>query len=86
MISPNENMQRAFKVAKRIAITILVSIPFLIAFAYLTRKVITSNALQIFCFVLIMGLFVLVEELVARCREKRKKNEPQVENKTDVFK
>ena len=74
MINPNVNMQNAFKVAKRIAITILISIPFLIAFAYLTRKIITSNGLQILCFVLIMGVFVLVEELVeigrASCRER----------------
>ena len=86
MINPNVNMQNAFKVAKRIAITILISIPFLIAFAYLTRKIITSNGLQILCFVLIMGVFVLVEELVVRAREKRKKKEPQVEEKSDVFK
>ena len=86
MINPNTNMQNAFKVAKRIAITILISIPFLLAFAFLTRKVITSNGLQILCFVLIMGVFVLVEELIVRAKERRKKKEAQVEEKTDVFK
>ena len=80
----NEQVENVFKVAKRIGITMLCCVPFLIAFGYLTRKVITSNALQILCFVLIMGVAVLVEEIVARKREKAKK-EKQVENK-DVFK
>ena len=48
----------AYKVAKRIAITMLCCVPVLIAFAYLTRKVITSSALQIVCFVLIMGVVI----------------------------
>lgn len=79
----NEQVENAFKVAKRIGITMLCCIPVLVAFGYLTRKVITSNALQILCFILIMGVAVLVEELVARKREKAKK-EKQGENK-DVF-
>ena len=79
----NELVEHAFKVAKRIGITLLCCIPFLIAFAYLTRKVITSNALQILCFVGIMAVAVLVEEIVARKREKSKKDNSQ--NK-DVFK
>lgn len=79
----NEQIENAVKVAKRIGITMLCCVPVLVAFGYLTRKFITSNALQILCFVLIMGVAVLVEELVARKREKAKK-EKQVENK-DVF-
>ncbi len=80
----NEQVEHAFKVAKRIGITMLCCIPVLIAFGYLTRKVITKNWLQILCFVGIMAVVVLVEEIVARKREKAKK-EKQVENK-DVFK
>ena len=86
MKSSKPDLQGIYKLAKRIGITVLVCIPFLIAFAYLTRKVITSNALQIFCFVVIMLVAVLIEDLVVRSREKKKKNEPIVEDKTDVFK
>ncbi len=67
-INNNNNLQNAYKVAKRIAITILICIPFLFAFAFLTRKVITSNALQIFCFIVIMGVAVLIEELIVRAK------------------
>lgn len=80
----NEQVEHAFKVAKRIGITALCCIPVLVAFAYLTRKVIKSNALQIVCFVVIMAVAVLIEELVARHKEKVKKQN-QTENK-DVFK
>ena len=77
---------RAMKVAKRITITILCCIPFLIAFAYLTRNVITSDALQIVIFTLVMGVAVLVEELIVRARIKRKNAEALLETKKDVFK
>ena len=72
------------KVAKRIAITVLCCIPFIIVFAFLTRKVITSDALQIVCFMLIMGVAVLVVEVIARRKEKQQKE--QIETKRDVFK
>ncbi len=80
----NEQFERAFKVAKRIGITMLCCLPVLIAFAYLTRRVIKSSALQILCFVLIMGVVVLIEEIIARKKEKRK-IERDITNK-DVFK
>ncbi len=80
----NDMYDKAFKVAKRIGITVLCCVPVLIAFAYLTRNVIKSNALQIVCFTIIMGVAVLVVELVARKKEKTKK-ENQIEHK-DVFK
>ena len=67
----NEIMKNTMKVAKRIAITILVCIPCLIVFAYLTRKIITSNVLQVLSFIAIMGVAVLVEEIIVRKREKR---------------
>ena len=79
----NEMVEHAFKVAKRIGITLLCCVPVLIIFGFLTRKVITSNVLQILCFIGIMGVAVLVEEIVARRREKAKKAK-QIENK-DVF-
>ena len=74
---------RIMKVGKRIAITIVVCVPFLIVFAYLTRNLIKSSAIQIVCFMLIMGIVVLIEELISRKREKIKK-ETQIERK-DVF-
>ena len=73
-----------FKVAKRIAITILCCIPALVLFGYFTRNIIKSDALQIVCFVMIMGIAVVVVEVIARAKEKAKKEE--IETKKDVFK
>ena len=72
------------KVAKRIAITILCCIPVLGVFGYLTRNVITSDAVQIICFMLIMGTAVAIVEVVARKKEKQRKE--KVSTKRDVFK
>ena len=83
MQNRNEMYENGMKIAKRIAITMLCCVPFLIIFAYLTRNVITSNGLQILCFVLIMGVVVLIEESIAR---RKKKNKVEVEDKKDVFK
>ena len=82
--SRDEAYKNALKVAKRIAITILCCIPFILVFAYLTRRVITSNVVQVLCFMLIMGVVVAVEEVIARRKEKQK--ELEVETKRDVFK
>lgn len=82
--SRDEAYKSALKVAKRIAITILCCIPFILVFAYLTRRVITSNVVQVLCFMLIMGVVVAVEEVIARRKEKQK--ELEVETKRDVFK
>lgn len=71
------------KVAKRIAITVLITIPFLIAFSYYTRNIITSNALTIFIYVTVMAIVVFVEELIAR---KKHNNDDEIEPKHDVFK
>ena len=80
----DEAYKNIMKVAKRIAITVLCCIPFIIVFAFLTRKVITSDALQIVCFMLIMGVAVAVVEVIARRKEKQQKE--QIETKRDVFK
>lgn len=79
-----ETYSAIMKVGKRIAITILVCVPFLIVFAYLMRNIITSNVVLIICFVLIMGIAVLIEEIIARKREKVKKE--TIVEKRDVFK
>lgn len=71
------------KVVKRIAKTMLVCVPICIIFGYFTQNVITSNALQVLCFMAIMGLGVLIVEVVARKREKQQKD--GIETKKDVF-
>lgn len=80
----NQEINSIMKVAKRIAITVLCCVPVMIIFGYLTRNVIKSNALQIVCFMLIMGTVVLIKELAVRAKEKRQKEE--IETKRDVFK
>ena len=84
--SRDEAYKKVIKVAKRIAITILCCVPVMIIFGYLTRNVITSNAIQIVCFMLIMGIAVAVVEVVARAKEKAKKEQDIIEPKKDVFK
>lgn len=81
-----EFINNAMKVAKRIAITVLVCIPFIIIFGYLTRNVIKSDVAQVFIFMAIMGVAVLIEEIVVRKREKRKQAQEILEPKKDVFK
>lgn len=85
MRQPNQQefINNAMKVGKRIALTILVCIPILIIFAYLTRDIITSNTAQVLIFIAVMGVAVLLEEIIVRKREKTKK-EMQIEKK-DVF-
>ena len=80
----DEAYKNVMKVAKRIATTILCCVPVMIIFGYLTRNVIKSNALEIICFMLIMGVAVAVEEIVVRRKEKLKAEE--IETKKDVFK
>ncbi len=74
----------AMKTIKRIAITVVCCLPVLIAFAFLTRNVIKSDALLIFIFVVFMAVVVLVEELIYRKIQKKRE---QVQKDTkDVFK
>ena len=82
----NETYNKAMKVAKRIAITLLCCVPVLIVFAYFTRNIITSNFWQIFIFIVFMALVVLVEELIARARIKRKQAQIDLGLKKDIFK
>ena len=79
----NEIYRNIMKVGKRIAITIACCIPVMVVFGYLTRNVIKSNALQIICFTLIMGVAVAIVEVIARAKERKQKEE--IETKRDVF-
>lgn len=79
-----EQFNNLKKVVKRIALTIVVCIPVCILFGYFTQSFIKSDTLQVVCFMAIMGLSVLIVEIVARKKEKRKKEEI-LETKKDVF-
>ena len=86
-VDRSESYRKALKVGKRIAITILICIPFLILFAYYTRNIITADWAQILIFMVIMGLAVTIEELVAKRKEQKKEAEEILkEPKEDVFK
>ncbi len=78
----NEEYQKTVKRLKRIGIAVLCSLPVIILFGYFTRNVITSNALQITCYVVIMLVAVLIEELFYK---RKSKNKTEVED-VDVFK
>ena len=82
----NETYQNMMKTAKRIAIEILISLPVCLVFAYLTRNVITSDVLQIICFMVIMGVAVLIGELVYKRKQQKKQAQEILNPKKDVFK
>ncbi|MBQ8615662.1 MAG: hypothetical protein IJ415_03760, partial [Clostridia bacterium] len=69
-INKNDAYKNVVKVVKRIAITIFCCVPVMILFGYFTRNVITSDVVQVLCFMLIMGTAVAVVELIARAKEK----------------
>ena len=82
----NESYQKMMKTAKRIAFEILISLPVCIIFAYLTRNLITSDALQIVCFIVIMGVAVLIGELAYKRKQQKKLAQEILNPKKDVFK
>lgn len=81
-----ETTQNIMKIGKRVAITVLCCLPFVILIGYLLRNVVTSNMVQILIFALFMGVVVLIEELIARKRERRKQAKIELEDGRDVFK
>lgn len=81
----NEMYKKIMKVGKRVAITILCCLPFIILFAYLMRDKLKSDFWQIFIFACFMAIVVFVEEIIARNREKKKQAEV-LDTKKDVFK
>ena len=83
---PNPALRAAMKVAKRIAITMLCCIPVMVLFGYFTRNIITADWLQILCFMLIMSIAIVCEEIIARAIIKKKAEETILETKKDVFK
>ena len=82
----NEAYKAIMKNAKRIALEILISLPVCVIFAYLTRNVITSDFLQILCFIVIMGVAVLIGELAYKRKQQKKQAQEILKPKKDVFK
>ena len=82
----NETYKNMMKVAKRIALEILISLPVCIVFAYLTRNFITSDALQIVCFMVIMSLAVLIGELAYKRKQQKRQAQEILNPKKDIYK
>lgn len=82
----NDTPENTIKRVKRIAWTIVFTIPLIIVFGYLTRNVITSNAVQVICFTVIFGLVVLIEELIYNKRQKKIEEKRKSNSNVDVFK
>ncbi len=82
----DETGAKIMKVGKRIAITILCCVPFLIVVSYLLRNVLTSDTLWIIIYMITFGGAVLIEELISRSKEKRKKMRAELHEDEDVFK
>lgn len=82
----NETYQKMMKTAKRIALEILISLPVCIIFGYLTRNLITNDFLQIVCFIVIMGVAVLIGELAYKRKQQKKEAQEILNPKKDVFK
>lgn len=82
----NETYKNMMKTAKRIALEILISLPICIVFAYLTRNVITSDVLQVICFMVIMAVAVVIGELAYKHKKQKKEAQEILNPKKDVFK
>ena len=82
----NETYKNMMKVAKRIAIEILISLPICIIFAYLTKDFIKSDFLQIVCFMVIMSVAVVIGELIYKRKQQKKEAQELIKPKKDVFK
>ena len=82
----NDMYQNAMKTAKRIAITIICCVPIMIAFGYLTRNIITNDAVQITCFMIIMSVAVAIVELIAKRKAQKREAKKLLHEDKDVFK
>ena len=82
----NETYKKMMKTAKRIALEIIISLPICIIFAYATRNLITSDFLQIVCFMVIMAVAVLIGELAHKRKQQKKEAQEILNPKKDVFK
>ena len=71
------------KRAKRFAMTLLCVLPLLYILGYFVLEKYVSDAVEIFIYVVLMGLAVFIVELIANKREAKQKKLP---SKKDVFK
>lgn len=81
----NETYQNMMKIAKRIAIEILISLPFCVVFGYLTKNYI-KGFWQVLCFMFIMAVAVTIGELIYKYKQKKKQAQEILNPKRDVFK
>lgn len=82
----NQMYNSIMKVAKRIAITIVCCVPFMVLFGYYTSNIITASWAQVLIFTTFLLVVVLIEELISRKREQKKQARELSEKTTDVFK
>ena len=88
MLRDNNNIdvQNFMKVAKRIAITVVCCIPFLLVFSFLMRNKITASWANILIYLGVFLVAVGIEELIVRRREKLKAEKEKLGKSRDVFK
>ena len=82
----NQMYNNIMKVAKRIVITILCCVPFMVLFGYYTRNIITASWAQVLIFTAFLLTVVLIEEVISRKREQKKQARELLDKTTDVFK
>ena len=71
------------KRAKRFALTILCILPLLYILGYFVLEKYVSSAVEIFIYIVLMGLAVFIVELIANKKEAKQEKLPP---KKDVFK
>ncbi len=88
MLKNNNNIDvhNFIKVAKRISITVIACLPFLLVFSYLMRKKITASWAYILIYLAVFLIVVGIEELIVRHREKQKAERERLGKSRDVFK
>ncbi len=81
----SEQFNKAYKTAKRLVLTMLCCVPFMIIIAFLFRESITGW-LQYLLFLGILIIAVSIEELIYHKRQKRLQAKEFIEGNKDVFK
>lgn len=82
----NTDVHNFIRVAKRISITVVCCIPFLLVFSYLMRNKITASWANILIYLAVFLVVVGLEELVVRRKEKLQAERKKSGEQRDVFK
>ncbi len=87
MLRDNNNfdVHNFIRVAKRIAITVVCCIPFLLVFSFLMRNKLTASWAYILIYLGVFLIAVGIEEVIVRRKEKVKAEKEKL-GKRDVFK